>query len=223
GTSNPFFYILMLASYWGEASIFILYFFCKGILKEKFLSFLAIWVILYHSFIAHKEFSFIYPAIPLIIIVASVELSRLLISLSRRQFILCLCAQAVAMTCVLSGTYVDRQSAADAMMRMQALANAQPDMCGLMLVNNNGNWGRSGGYSHMTKARPFYLQTEKTAPYLLKSQYNYVISEQDYPIFDPDAKEIKCTRSICLYKTANSCTGNPDYKEFSRALNDIGM
>ena len=223
GRSNPFFYILMLASYWGAASIFILYFFLKGFLKEKFLSFLAIWIIFYHSLIAHKEFSFIYPAIPLIIIVASVELSRHFNSLSRRQFVFCLCAQATAMICVLSGTYVDRQSAADAMIRMQILANAQPDMCGLMLVNNNGNWGRSGGYSRMTKARPLYLQTEKTASYLLKSQYNYVISEQDYPIFEPSAKEVKCTRSVCLYKIENSCTGRPDYTEFSRALKDIGM
>ncbi|MCE2565438.1 hypothetical protein [Komagataeibacter sp. FNDCF1] len=218
GSMPVAFYLFGLFHFWGAALIPVCWLFWKGMSAHRYLASVPLFILLYYSLISHKEMSFIYAAVPLIILVSALALSALARCGRAGSLTLLAGGMAIMEMGVLASSYADEIHRNNRIMVMQAKANGMPDMCGIALVGKDGGWWLSGGYSHMKPGHALYLLTDSTDGNVPQSKYNYVIGGDGYDIFNPGSRKIICKNSVCLYHINSGCDGAPDYTQFSRAL-----
>ena len=218
GSMPVAFYLFALFHFWGGALIPVCWLFWKGMSAHRYMASIPLFILLYYSLISHKEISFIYAAVPLIILVSALALSALARCGRAGPLPLLVGGMAIMEIGVLASSYADEIHRNNRIMVMQAKANRMPDMCGIALVGQDGGWWVSGGYSHMTPGHALYLLTDSTDGNVPQSKYNYVIGGDGYNIFNPGSQKIICKNSVCLYHISSGCEGAPDYTQFSRAL-----
>ncbi|QIP34170.1 glycosyltransferase family protein [Komagataeibacter rhaeticus] len=218
GSMPMAFYLFGLFHYWGAAFVPVCWLFWKGMRQQQYMASIPLFILLYFSLISHKEMSFIYAAIPIVILVASLALAGLVRSGRVMPLPLVVGGMVVLELGVFASSYADEIHRNNRIMVMQMKAAQMPDMCGMALVGRDGGWWLSGGYSHMKPGHALYLLTSGRDGDVPASQYNYVIGGDGFDIFNPDARKITCKTGVCLYHVNSQCGGTPDYTQFSRAL-----
>ena len=175
-------------------------------------------IILSHSFIPHKEYRFIYPAIICLIIAAALGSADFVQSLVRiypkrgSQFTAFAIFIWIATSLVLaiSPSYSENWWSSQESIRAFYYLYPQKDLCGLLLHRND--WWDTGGYAHLHRDVPMYntgtdnFEMEKAAPLA-----NYVLAPESSVRELPDQySTVQCfgddkTSRICLLKRPGSC------------------
>ena len=217
GTMSPVFYLSQMVQFWGAALLPLAACFVAGVRAAKLASLVVLAVILSHSLIAHKEFSFIVGAVPLILVVAGVGAASLLDRLGPAararplriplESWVALGIVAMCLTTVFSGYKALRRDHANLPLLMRE-ARQVPGLCGLALyVGEEQWWDWTGGYSLLDRKVPIYLlrspaDLAEAAPgfdTLLADEATLTTLPSDY-VLD------RCVRTACLLHRPGPCT-----------------
>jgi phosphatidylinositol glycan class B len=175
-------------------------------------------IILSHSFIPHKEYRFVYPAIICLIVAAALGSASVTQSLVRiypkrgSQFTAFAIFLWITTSLVLavSPSYSENWRSSQENIRAFYYLYQQKDLCGLILHRND--WWDTGGYAHLHRNVPMYATENYNFEIKKVSQLgNYVLAPENSVHEVPDQYGIvQCfgedeTSRTCLLKRPGSC------------------
>ncbi|NVN36399.1 mannosyltransferase [Komagataeibacter swingsii] len=221
GTAPFYFYIVDLLLRWQVGFLVVAAFFAYGCRQFPMPSMVAVTVILSHSLIGHKEPSFIYGAIPLVLVVATVTFSNWVnqdpIPWPGRRIMLG--AVMIPLLGFVQVQSLTHMRTSNALIRLQQIAAAQADICGLALPIR-GEWSHTGGYSYFSRHDvPLYFADDVASLTALDGRYNYLVTYGKTWSAPPEDTAIACRREFCLFRIRPQCSMPPDYAQFAQAVN----
>ncbi len=233
GVSSPQWYIGKFIVIWGAALLPVAVFFCAGARYAPLMALTAIVTVLAHSAIGHKEISFIYAAIPAVMIVAGIGTARLVLAIPRLlrprlapRSVLAAAAGlwlAVEGLTGISAMRLQWQGVDDTLLPLWIAARKQPDLCGLGLyVRDAPWWWYSGGYTYLNRPVPMYLMHTPEALAEARPGYNYLVLERPLAETMYGDEIVTCTRDYCLTRRKQSCADVPRF-EINAVLRNEGV
>lgn len=228
---QPFdFYVGKLVTYFNLVIVFSI---IGGVVvrRTRLLAYTVLAVVIPHSMLAHKEVRFIYPAFPILLILAGLGIweCALWIAANTRRTTAWASACVLLLPVVAVGIThtrkVDWRYQTGALAAMQQLSHT-PDACGVAF--RGIDWGDSGGYTYLHRDLPLFFTSlysphiplsgraeervedwmdfEKTEP-----GFNYVISADPLTPARFRYRPMECWDAICLYKRSGGCKPIPGY------------
>lgn len=236
GLSPVYWYAQELVVYWGGAVFVMSLLVLWGARRAPVLLRTAMTIVLSHTFIAHKEYRFLYPAIACAILLADLGTAELVHSFTRegrdvRTVTLALAclgwlvtSLALAVQAGYRYQWYNEQPALEAAL----LARGYTAMCGIGLIGKH--WAFTGGYTYLHKDVPIYLYGIQRGVFghdLVASDwaaFNVALFPADSPgtttagftrwrCFGPDSAE-----GVCLYWRAGVCASHKGLPEINYAL-----
>jgi len=179
-------------------------------------------IVVAHSAIAHKEYRFLYPAIPLVLVAAALGAAEISLKLRAAGRARWLPAALVALALLGSLTLSLQPPAQDEWLRgkagLELLARAGREAhCGVALVG--GRWDMTGGYTWLHRDLPLHLlYPDDRAKWDLQSFDVWIAPEgwlqQQVPA--PGFVQRECTwqgaqgfRNLCYWRRSGACRANP--------------
>lgn len=238
GSWKPWYYFFVrILFHYGPLIPFV----CLGARRSPFLAWMLVAIVLPHSFVSHKEWRFIYPAMPLMITLAAIGAAEVFYKLQARILAPQARYAAVAMSVVFFLLASSAMAAAfpwwkqhrGDLMAFRALSH-EPGVCGVALYLNP--WWSSGGYTYLHRNVPVYLLDRDTELTTEASSFNAVVSSQALPKMHGQFETAQCWNSksdkpkgfdlvaetVCIYRRPGTCErGSPDL-EVNRKLKNKG-
>jgi GPI mannosyltransferase 3 len=200
-----------------------------GARRSPILAWLAIIIVLTHSILAHKEYRFIYAALPMVMILAGLGTAELVVNWfpPRKMVIatlLCLVLWTSSSAVLASRFDVNKKfnfstlwainpetthwfSESSNLIALQKLSQ-EKKTCGVGLWGIS--WALSGGYTYLHHDVPIFLLGDEKDFDQLEAGFNYVVANIPVPPQHQDYALQKCWKGTCIYKKQGSCT-NKDY------------
>ncbi|MEH1834503.1 MAG: mannosyltransferase [Nostoc sp.] len=225
GVSPWYEYLLYLLKSWSFILIPITLLAIIGSRHSPILAWLAIIIVLTHSILAHKEYRFIYAALPMVMILAGLGTAELVVNwLQARRMIIPGLLSLVLWTyssAVLSSRFdvykefsfstlwitnpetTHWYSGSSNLIALQKLSQ-EKTICGVGLWGIS--WALSGGYTYLHHHVPIFLLGEEKDFDQLKAGFNYLVANVPVPQQHEDYTLQKCWKSTCIYKKQGSCT-----------------
>jgi GPI mannosyltransferase 3 len=225
-------YLRYLVRGWGFAWIPIAVFIVLGARRSPLLAGLAAVIVLTHSALAHKEYRFIYPALPMLVLLAGLGVAEV-IKFLRYRWLSSRIQAAIVLSCLLLAamtsaslaqefhhlkgydtrnplrqTYWEKSS--ESLKFLQDLSK-EKEVCGLGLWKAPLVW--TGGYTYLHKDVPIFLPDERDFA-KLQPHFNYLIakvSRDPKPPVEGLYHLQTCENDLCLYKKAGTCAPKPGY------------
>lgn len=227
GVSPWYEYFIFLLKSWSWLSLPIFILAVIGFRHIPILGWLALIIILSHSLLAHKEYRFIYPALPMLLILAGIGTGELVLKFSRRwsspqpqiiAIFLSLLLWTSTSVALLSrfniyaplnfstfGTNLEMThlyATANHLLALKSLSTEE-NVCGLGLWDIN--WALSGGYTYFHRDVPIYQVDKETDFKVLNSGFNYIVANLPLPSQYQNYTLEKCWQKTCIYKRPGSC------------------
>jgi len=186
-----------------------------GARRSPFLGWIALAVLVPHSMIAHKEYRFIYPVIPLLMPLAGLGIDDL-VRLVRRRYSSpkwAMAASAILVAALLLASVFSARKEnwnldAGPLQAARQLSQTA-DVCGLGLVRLP--WYSSMGYANLHKNIPIFPSLEVIDVMHDQSEFNYLLSKAPLPVELSSYRSWKCWHEVCLYKRPGPCVEVPGY------------
>ncbi|HEX2217595.1 MAG TPA: hypothetical protein VHG35_02245 [Gemmatimonadales bacterium] len=234
GASPPLWYFVWMIEAWGGAVAPMAALFVVGARRAPLLAGAAVVHVLAHMPIAHKEFRFLYPVMPLIVIliglgtaeIASKVSSMLAGGRSRLRAVVggALAAWAVTSTALaVSPDYRGNWSRFTELIRATERAGAAPDLCGLGLVGIP--WWATGGYTRLHRAVPMYYLPEPESLDDAMSAFNHLLIPKPLEPAATGFAEVQCWAAsppneygdplnppVCLMRRTGGCIADARYE-----------
>ncbi|MEA5552992.1 mannosyltransferase [Anabaena cylindrica UHCC 0172] len=228
GVSPWYEYFIFLLKSWSWLSLPIIILALMGSRRSPILLWLVLIIILSHSLLAHKEYRFIYPVLPMVMILAGMGTGELVLNLSCRwvshkktliAIFLCLSLWTSISIALLSrfniynplnfsifGTNLENTHLSvttNNLLALQSLSTNK-NVCGLGLWGVQ--WALSGGYTYFHRDVPIF-PVEKVADFAeLKAGFNYIVTNISVPSQYENYTLQKCWQETCIYKRPGSCS-----------------
>lgn len=230
GTQPWWRYAYWLGAYWGWMTVILLPLAFLGGRKAPLLLAMALTIIVAHSFIPHKEFRYIYPAIPLLTITAGfglVEflgwLTKQVNALSARHRTSTRSAHTVAAACWLllaGGQFVVNPYRSewnhDSVLASLYVSEHMASACGIGLYGLNTY--AAGGYTYLHRRVPLYeIDGQSDVATLTReaASYNVMMSDVgELPRTAPSPedlgyKKVNCFGRVCVALRSGDCQTVP--------------
>ena len=214
GVMSPLFYPVRLAQMWGASLLPVLLCFGFGFRIGLLPAVTALVVIGSHSAVGHKEFSFIYAALPLLLVVAGLGAARLLATYGRTdprtRTMVALAMLATALLTVLSGYKSIIRDDRD-YLALALKARSVPGLCGeAQYVASSEWWSWSGGYSVLDRRVPIYLLRSPAAFAESAPGFNVVIVDKALlQVLPTGYRQVECLHEMCLLQSDTPCRPTP--------------
>ncbi len=214
GVMSPLFYPARLSQLWGASTVPVLVCFVFGFRIAPLPAITALVVIAAHSAVGHKEFSFIYAALPLMLMVAGLGATRLLARYGwtdpRSRTIAAFVMLASGLLTTLSGYKPIIREGSD-FVGLARDARSRPDLCGeAQYVGSSEWWALAGGYSVLDRNVPIYLIRSPAAFAESAPGFNVVIANKALlPTLPTAYRQIECLHEMCLLQRDASCRQTP--------------
>jgi hypothetical protein len=218
GVASPFYYVLQFARIWGAALLPIAFAWAVGVSTLPIAGTTALAMMLVHSLFGHKNFSFIYPAIPLVLCVScigSLELLRRLQPARDRMprpgvasGALLACWLATCLLVGMSGDFPSRwRNKSDFLAEMSGLRAWNGEMCGLAVYD--GQWP---SYALFDRPVPVKLvRTEQQLALVRPAVSHVLLRRERIPAAQPASIE-QCWNEMCLLRLDHSeCLPEGEY------------
>ncbi|MBZ0215691.1 MAG: hypothetical protein K8F25_03980, partial [Fimbriimonadaceae bacterium] len=217
--AQPFlWYLLLIANAWVGFVVPMVCFILVGARRSPLLFLIPVVILISHSFIAHKEYRFLYPALPFALILASVGASELyslatknLSIRGRRNGFLLMCFGWLITSTVLAGHNGFRGNFVKHVGQIAAFDSIRDDknICGIGLVGVS--WVNTPGYSTLNRNIPIYLSSNIDQANELSESFNAVLYRDDSWHVHLDGYQIKdCKDGICLATRPGTCIERPE-------------
>nr|WP_321986063.1 hypothetical protein [uncultured Lichenicoccus sp.] len=216
GTSSPVFYLSEMVSFWGAALLPLAACFVVGVRRATIAGLVVAALVLSHSVIAHKEFSFIAGAVPLILSVAGIGAVSLLDRFGPAAPLapprlplaswVALGIAAMCLTTIFSGYKALRRDHANLPVLMRE-ARQIPGLCGLALYVGDQNWWIwTGGYSLLDRDVPLYLLRTPAGFAATAPGFDTLLVDQAVLAYLPSGYVLsRCIQGACLLHRPGPC------------------
>jgi len=198
-----------------------------GARRDQFLGAVALAILIPHSIIHHKEYRYIYPMLPLLVVLAAMGLTELAQGWNAKRKTPWpsprVVAACVALFLVLSGTIASRfpfwHADAGNLVAFENLGR-DPMLCGVAIPD--GLWSYSGGYTYLHKNVPVFLIGD--TPTLSSSGNTFDAIVWPNRLAEvPAAFTLRgCWRDACVYRRSGSCSAGNGEFEINGALRRTG-
>lgn len=235
----PFYwYAGKLLIIWGAAVVPIAAAVAIGARRLPMLAGMILIHVITHSVIAHKEMRFLYPIMPLIVILIGIGTSEMLIRLTPegwgRGFY---AGSAVAAWGIMSfaiavgdGFRANWTHNTEGLLAMEDVG-LRKDVCGLGLADA---WWATGGYTYLHLSVPIYLVDDISDLDKIATSFNYALVPKPLSshfegfdlvrCWDPSRRPIGLSPGLplCLLRRAGNCKANPNF-EINKVLARTGF
>ena len=222
GSEPWYWYIGELTDHLGPLIILAL----VGVRRSPFLGWIALIILGSHSFIAHKEIRFIYPALPIIIVLSSIGLCEIVEGIGAHLEVRWISKGCVPvgvlvfmLTSVLLSFRFPYWSAASGGMMMFNKLSQSSTACGVGLYSVP--WTETGGYTYLHRPIPITFVEEaeifsKEAP-----TFNALVAGEG--VFIPGGEFVleECRMNVRLYRRPGPCAP-PEENEMNNVLRQTG-
>lgn len=214
GVMSPLFYPVRLAQLWGASLLPLAACFVAGFRIARLPAVTALVVIGAHSAVGHKEFSFIYAALPLVLVVAGLGAARMLAACGRTdpraRHLTAAVMLAAALLTVLSGYKPIIRERSDFMM-LALEVRSLPGLCGeAQYVASSEWWAWAGGYSLLDRDVPLYLIRTPAALAESAPGFNVLIADAALlQYLPPIYTKTTCLHDLCLLRSDTPCRPIP--------------
>ena len=223
GISPPLWYLWELGRRWGIAALPIVILAIHGARRRPLPLLIAVVVIVSHSFIAHKEYRFIYPALLLIAFSAAIGTAEIISRFSESsRFVTA--RGALLLGCTLWTSTSLALAFSDAMRPLwlrgraglELVARAGTDgSCGVAILES---WAWTGGYSSLHRGIPIHVPRRSGSTRLNVSSFDALIANSAWkPPAQLGFKRVSCaaqltytSESLCLWRRRGTCEPNPE-------------
>lgn len=207
------FYLGKWLDIWDLAVVPIALLFLLAMRRNVLLGLMPIAIVLTHMLFAHKEYRFVFPAVPFIVILAglgtaqifarlqSVVRQRLVAGIALSGFILAWGALSgvLATSDAFRYNWYLRRDALDA----YALLRGREDLCGIGL--SGVHWFFTGGYTYLHRDIPIVIPVYASES--LSFAYNYALASSETLLDDAAFTAFRCWEGedICIFHRAGPC------------------
>ncbi len=190
--------------------------------KNALLGWVVAIVVVSHSAIAHKEFRFVYPALPIIVTLAAIGWVEIASFLSRklswspspRMVIAGGLACCILISGVLArGMHWDKSSGG--LIALDRLSR-DPSLCGVGLLTIP--WTLTGGYAHLHRDVPFIVVNRHVPPETQSLNFNALLSLGSVNRLAMGFEPEGCWNGVCLYRRPGPCISSPPVDELNQML-----
>jgi phosphatidylinositol glycan class B len=205
GSAPWYWYLTILSAHMSLLLLFVL----AGIRSSPLLGTIALIVLISHSALAHKEIRFIYPIVPLLVVLAGLgaieianEFDMFAQSLFWSRMII---VAALILFALASGLLASRFEYGYNSGSVEAFdqLSSDPTVCGVGLYGVP--WFRSGGYVHLHHNVPIVLISEDRELNIEASTFNVVIVDATLPAPGIPFDLRTCWNGACVYHRTGSC------------------
>jgi len=198
-----------------------------GARRSPFLGWVILAIVIPHTLIPHKEWRYIYPAMPLIITLSGIGVTEVVAALNARltrpkpRFAV-IAVSVLFFVCTSAAIAIEfpgwRQHAGD----IEAFQKLSHDktLCGVALYKNAWTW--PGGYTYLHRNVPIFLFSDETPIEKLAPSFNALVTSEPLPEHHDGFKVAQCWDSrhlrnvpmtVCLYQRPGGCTdGDAEYE-----------
>jgi len=212
GVSPWYGYLSYLKKSWSLGLVPITFLSIIGARRSPILAWLAIIIVLSHSFLAHKEYRFIYPAVVMVIVLAGLGTAELITqwrqlwSSSKKMVIailLCLLLwTSISAVLALTSRTIDWSLSTGNLRAFQELST-EKTLCGVALWGIP--WHTSAGYTHLHRDVPIFLLENDKDFNQMQASFNYLVGKVPIPPQHQDYVLQRCWKNTCLYQRSGSC------------------
>jgi hypothetical protein len=178
-----------------------------------------------HSLIAHKEYRFIYPMMPIVITLAAlgfVEFAEDFKAWGNSNLSPKMIGAAGLIFCICASGFVAWKSPRwnpKALIVMDRLS-IDSSVCGVGLYEVQ--WIRTGGYSHLHENVPIILVQQKSELEAQIPGFNILLTHGIFTDQKARFKSEGCWNEVCLYRRPGPCIASSQYNEVNKVLRETG-
>lgn len=218
GTQPFFWYLLFFMNSWAGFFVPLLLMILAGVRRAPLLLTVALGIVVAHSLIGHKEYRFVYPALPFLLTLAGIggavvyaKVAAALFPRAARMgfavFALAWIFTAINLAAHdgYRGNFTRRAEEIAAF----RIAAESDDICGIGLAGLF--WVDTPGYSGLGVDVPIYPMTSAAEAEALAPSANVVVKNgSSRGLFDEGYEQIGCAGRICVVRRPGTCTPQPD-------------
>jgi phosphatidylinositol glycan class B len=195
----------------------LLLFACIGIRRSPFLGWIALTILVSHSFISHKEIRFLYPMMAIVTTLAALGMvdcanmlrGRWKIVLSR-QLVAGLGMALCLITSVLLGLeFPDWSHFSGTLIAFKYLSHDSA-VCGVGITDPL--WAATGGYTYLHRNVPILLLPNDASVGEASGSMNAIVNSGPLGNIPPAFKLRSCWKGVCLYKRPGPCSAAGGYE-----------
>ena len=224
GSQPWYWYLLVLLAMLGPAILFL----WQGGRRTPFLAVFSLIVFVSHSVMGHKEFRFLYPILPLMLIMASIGFVECASSLKGRVNWPTSARATVAVgiiffaissiVCSLPLSFKWRKQPGG--IYFADHLNQDSSLCGLGIFQIK--WWATGGYTHLHRNIPIIPMEDASQLVDDGPAFNALVAPADRKNVFANLNLIECKNGICLYRRAGTCSPPPQGQTVNEYLQRIG-
>lgn len=212
GVESWSFYIRKWLDIWGLAVVPMAFLSLLAMRRNVLLGLVPAVIVLTHMLFAHKEYRFVFPAVPFVIILAGLGTAQMFAALQeviKRHLTAGVALAGITLAWVVLSAVLATSDAfrynwflrRDAIDAYAFLQNRE-DLCGVGL--SGVSWLFTGGYTHLHRDVPIIIPVY--ADELLSFAYNYVLANPG-TFADADFAPLRCWdgENFCVYRRDGPC------------------
>ena len=216
GVEPPHWFLLHFSEIWAGFAIVMVVLVLTGLRRAPILLFIAVVIVLAHSAIGHKEYRFVFPAVPFLLTLAAIGAGRLLDAVvgyvpHRRVAGLAMVALSLTVTSInLANQPVFREywfSGSNALAAFSIAAKVE-QTCGIGLAG--WQWVDTPGYRGLGLDVPLYPLTSAENGGQMQSAFNVVVFRGERPNTLDQYERVGCSGAICIARRSGTCTPMPE-------------
>jgi len=218
-----YYYFASLLVHTGPLALFALI----GLRRSPILGWISLAILLPHSLIAHKEFRYIYPVLPMLLVLAAVGQIDFLQFAERkmrwrpslRSNFLISAGVVLACSLVLASQFPRWQKARGGL-RAFSLLSQDRGACGLAILNIN--WWDTGGYTYLHRPIPIFYLPDAEVGSSISQSFNRLVTPKTGDVPLPGFHVSSCQDGVCVYQREGLCQNAGSEFEMNEYLRRTG-
>jgi phosphatidylinositol glycan class B len=218
-----YYYFGSLFVHTGPLAVFALI----GLRRAPILGWISLAVIVPHCFIAHKEFRYIYPVIPILLVLAAIgQIDTLQYFLRKMRWrpqprvALALASVFVLACSVGFASRFPRWAKARGGLRAFSYLSQDQSACGLAVLDID--WWDTGGYTYLHRPIPLFFLVNPADAATVAESFNRIVQPQSDSLPLPGYVASSCRDGICVYRRQGLCQSGGSEFEINQYLTQVG-
>ena len=224
GTEPWYFFFSKLLSHTGPMVLLAI----VGVRRSPVLGWVCLAVVIPHVLIGHKEYRFIYPVLPIVLILASIgliDISRFLnhaLTLGLSEHVEMAIAGSVILACslVLASLYPDWTKARGELEAFNRLS-VDRDACGVAIRDVARN--HVGGYTHLNRSIPIFVFYRLSDAYPFVGTFNRIVAPESIGLSIQGYTALSCKDGTCVYGRVGTCKAGGMEHEINEFMKQRGF
>lgn len=193
-----------------------------AIKRNALLAWIVAIIIVTHSAIAHKEFRFIYPVLPIIVTMAAMGFVEVVLFISKKlSFAPSLrTVTATGLICCvmisLGFAHAMHWNKSSGGLVVFDKLSQDPSVCGVGLLALP--WSLTGGYSHLHREVPILLVNRRAPLERQMLNFNALVSSGESDNLPMGFQREGCWNGVCLFRRPGPCLTSPPVNEVNEML-----